>query len=58
MPTGYIPARKNPVKNLKRRISEELIVFKQIPRLKSPAKNELKKKTLEGEKRSDIVSIA
>ena len=53
-----MPARKNPVRNLKNNIWSELMAGILIPRLKSAAKIELIKKTLDGDKRSETVKIA
>jgi hypothetical protein len=58
MPTGYMPARKNPVRN--RRISRVSKLCEPSPIIKfeSAPAIALAKKTFEGENRSEIVSRA
>ena len=58
MPTGYIPARKNPVKNLNISIADTSTFGINRPKLNIPAKMALLKNTIDGEKRSEIVKIA
>ena len=53
-----MPARKNPVENLKKSNQVEDSWSSAMPRLKSPANIEQTKKTREGEKRSAMVNRA
>jgi hypothetical protein len=57
MPTGYIPARKSPVENLKEIISMAL-PLKITPKLSSAAIRAQKKNTRDGEKRSAMAKMA
>ena|SRR6056297_2257884 len=58
MPTGYMPARKKPVKNRKERILANPLSSQITPKLKSAPKTAHQKNTLDGEKRSAIDKMA
>jgi len=58
MPTGYMPARKKPVKNRKERILANPLPSQITPKLNNAPKTAQQRNTLDGEKRSAIDKMA
>ena len=58
IPTGYIPARKKPVKKRNVRILVKLLPSQIIPKLNTAPSNAQDINTLEGENRSAMVNMA